>query len=327
MQKALAGRTILGVLAAYFAVSFGILISAYFFPGKGESITSVPIFVSVFALIPIYVWYKKYAQKHAELSKEAISTSKRTSVLWIFAIFILAISIRVPSVLMFGEPYEKTSVILLTILVIIIVERTNPSTFGFTTRKFGKSFIYGLVFFLLMNVLTLVIWYVPIFVFTGKNPFYTYDLLPFVLTLPFMTFCVGISEEGLFRGFIQTHFEKAYTVRKAILFQAVLFGVWHFVWNLSPFDPAAMAQYIATTFLVGLFFGYFCSKARSLVPLIFAHGLWDSFPQGIRENTVALDALGTLPFTSVILITILPYVVAMILTVLFIRYSVENLGD
>lgn len=216
---------------------------------------------------------------------------------------------------------------MLTILVIIIIERTSLSAFGFTTRKFGKSMVYGLVFFLLMNVLTLVLWYVSVFVFTGKNPFNTYDLLPFALTLPFMTLCVGISEEGLFRGYIQTHLEKTYTVRKAILFQAVLFGVWHFVWNLSPFDPAAIAEYIATTFLIGLFFGYFYSKARSLAPLILAHGLWDSFPQGIQENIAAVDAFGTLPFTSTILINILPYVVAMILTVLFIRYAVENLKD
>lgn len=318
-------RTILGILVVYFAVSFAILMSAYFFPSKGESITSVPILVSVFALIPIYVWYTKYAQKHAQLSKEVIPRNKSKSVFWIFAVFVLALSIRIPSVLVFAEPYEKTSVILLTVLVIVIVEKTGLSAFGFTTRKFGKSIVYGFLFFLLMNVLTLVLTYVLAFVFTGQNPLYTYDLSPFLLTFPFMTLCVGISEEGLFRGYIQTHVERAFTARKAILFQAVLFGVWHFVWNLSPFNPAAMAEYVATTLFIGLFFGYFYSKARSLTPLIFAHGLWDSFPQGIRENTAALDALGTLPFTSVILITILPYVVTIILTVLFVKYSVENL--
>jgi membrane protease YdiL (CAAX protease family) len=106
--------------------------------------------------------------------------------------------------------------------------------------------------------------------------------------LPFQTLLVGISEEGLFRGYIQTHLQKFYAW-KAIFIQAILFGFWHFVWNLYPFNPFAMAQYIATTFFIGLLFGYFYSKAKNLVPLILTHGLWNSFPAGVVENSAALN--------------------------------------
>ncbi len=111
-----------------------------------------------------------------------------------------------------------------------------------------------------------------------------YDFTLFLLAMPFMTLCVGISEEGLFRGYMQTHFQKLYTPTKAIIIQAVFFGVWHFVWNLSPFDPFGMAMYVATTFFIGLIFGYFYSKSKNLVPLILTHGLWNSVLSGVPQK-------------------------------------------
>ena len=105
-----------------------------------------------------------------------------------------------------------------------------------------------------------------------------------------MTFCVGINEEGFFRGYVQTHFEKFYSSKQAILIQSILFGVWHFVWDLHPFAPIHMTFYVGSTFLIGLVFGYFYSKTKNLVPLVFAHGLFNSIPQGVVENRLALEA-------------------------------------
>jgi membrane protease YdiL (CAAX protease family) len=142
-----------------------------------------------------------------------------------------------------------------------------------------------------------------------------------------MTFCVGIGEEGLFRGYMQTHLEKICTPRNAILIQALLFGLWHFVWNLSPFNPARMSLYIATTFLVGLLFGYFYHKARSLTPLVFAHGLWNSVPQGIVDNASALNALRAIHPLSETLIFYMPYLFTAVLTFFFLKYFVNKTNN
>ncbi|MCJ7430576.1 CPBP family intramembrane metalloprotease, partial [Candidatus Bathyarchaeota archaeon] len=131
---------------------------------------------------------------------------------------------------------------------------------------------------------------------------------------------------GLFRGYMQTHLEKLFTSRKAIVIQALLFGVWHFVWNLSPFDLFAMAQYVGYTFFAGLLFGYFYSKTKNLIPVVFAHGLWDSLPQGIVDNRSAFDAIETLPFSSQALTFALPYVVATLLTVFFVKHFVKKVA-
>lgn len=286
--------------------------------------SAVPIVVSVTLLFPFYIWYKGY-RRATELSKEIKVTDRDTAILWVFALFVLALSVRIPSVLLFGAPYEKTPVILLTVLVIAVIEKTDISVFGFTAKRFGRSLVYGLAFFLLLNTMSLVLTWALIFTFTGQVAFQAYDPLPFVSAMPFMTLCVGISEEGLFRGYMQTRLEKAYTLRKAIVFQALLFGAWHFVWNLQPFDLPAMMQYVTITSFLGLLFGYFYTKTRNLTPLIFAHGLWDSVAQGIQENTLANDALRAIAQPIQILIFALPYAVAAVLTFLFVKYLVRRL--
>lgn len=316
-------RTIIKVLLAYFGTALMLLLCSYFFPAEGGPVSAVPVVVSVALLFPFYVWYRNY-RRSTELSREIRVMDKNTVILWVFTLFVLALSVRIPSVLLFGAPYEKTPVILLTVLVISVIEKTDLSVFGFVARRFGRSLVYGLVFFLFLNTLSLVLTWAFILFFTGQMAFQAYDPLPFVSAMPFMTLCVGISEEGLFRGYIQTHLEKTFTLSEAIVFQAFLFGVWHFVWNFQPLDLPAMMQYMTTTFFIGLLFGYFYTKTRNLTPLVFAHGLWNSVPQGIQESTLANDALRAIAQPTQILILALPYVVAAVVTFLFIKYLVRR---
>jgi membrane protease YdiL (CAAX protease family) len=79
------------------------------------------------------------------------------------------------------------------------------------------------------------------------------------------------------------------------------------------------------TFLVGLLFGYFYHKARSLTPLVFAHGLWDSVPQGIVDNPSALSALGVIFPMSEALIFYAPYLSTALLTFFFLKYFVKDI--
>ena len=311
------------VLLLYFAVSVIIFLSGYFFRAESESITSIPVLLSVLLLIPIYVWWK--TSKKTGFSKEMNGRNRSLVLSWIFGLFILALSIRIPSVLLFGMPYEKTPLIYLTILTILIVEKVNVSAFGFKTRNIGKSLLFGFLFFFILNGLASLGFYLLIYVFTSQIPFQYYNVSAFLLTMPFMTLCVGISEEGLFRGYMQTHLEKSYTSKQAILIQAILFGVWHFVWGLSPFDPVYMLSYVGFTFLVGLLFGYFYSKTRNLAPLVFAHGLVDSVPAGIVENQSAFDAFRKISLSFQVLTWILPYIVSAMVTLLFIKYLVKKI--
>jgi membrane protease YdiL (CAAX protease family) len=317
---------VLEIVLTYFALASIILLSAYLFPTPELLGSTVPAIVSILLLVPIYAWYRNYRKKR-QFSKQVLTTNKFKVLLSVLALFLLALSVRVPSALLFGSPFEKTPLILLTISTILVIEKTEISAFGFTTRKLGKSLAHGLVFFLLLNALTLVIEDLLVYAFTNQTLFLSFDISPFVLSLPFMTLCVAISEEGLFRGYVQTHLEKIFTPTNAIIVQAFLFGIWHFVWNLSPFDPSGMAQYMSVTFFIGLLFGYFYSKTRSLLPLVLAHGLWDSVAQGVVENQTAAGALDTAAPLGRLLTFFLPYAIPFVVTFLYVKYAVNKIGD
>ncbi|MEM3442695.1 MAG: CPBP family intramembrane glutamic endopeptidase [Candidatus Bathyarchaeia archaeon] len=306
-------------ILTYFIVALTIMLAALFAQGE----IWPPILLSLLLLIPLYYWKKSYGER-VELSKEVNGKSMGTVFFLVFALFFLALLVRVPSVLLFNMPYEKLPLIYLLTLTIILVERTDVSAFGFKTQNLEKAISYGIAFYAILGGVVLFIYYLLIYVFTNQMPIASYSSSSFFLSMPFQTLLVGISEEGLFRGYIQTHLQK-FSFYKAIFAQAILFGVWHFVWNLYPFNPFAMAQYIGTTFFIGLMFGYFYSKAKNLVPLILTHGIWNSVPAGIAENSEALALFEQNPFFSQILAWPLAYAMAALAAYLFIKFFVKEI--
>lgn len=297
-----------------------IFLSAYFFPTE----TTIPTFMSILLLIPIYIWQKNYPNRK-KLSKGIIERDKAATLFWIFILFILALSMRIPFALLFGMPYEKAPLIYLLILTIILVEKTDTVAFGFKTKNIGKSLLKGFEFFAVLQGVQLIIFYLLILVFTNQVPVISFNIVLFLSAIPFHTLCVGVSEEGLFRGYMQTHLEKLYTSKEAIPIQAIFFGVWHFVWNLSPFNPIGMLLYVTVTFFIGLFFGYFYSKTRNLSPLIFAHGLYNSVLQGIVESQGTFEVFQTFPVSTQILTWLAPYVLSAIVAFFFIKHFVKEI--
>jgi membrane protease YdiL (CAAX protease family) len=280
--------------------------------------------MSLLLLIPIYTWYKDHQEKE-KLSREINGRDKNRTLQWIYALFILALSTRVPSALLFGMPYEKTPLICLIIMTIVLIEKTDISAFGFKTENIEKSLLQGFILFIVLEGSIFLGLICLVFTLTNQLIIASYSIELFLFAMPFQILCVGISEEGLFRGYMQTHLRKFYSSSRAILIQAAFFGIWHFVWNLWPFDPVGMIQYVATTFLIGLLFGYFYSKSKNLLPLIFAHGLYNSFITGIIENKAASNALQAIPVTSQILTLFLPYAISAIVTFFFIKHFVKEI--
>jgi membrane protease YdiL (CAAX protease family) len=325
LLKALVSGSALKTALTYFTVALIVFLSAYGFPQEGAnaSLEVIPIRLSIILLVPLYVWYKRYTSR-AKLSKEVNGRTKTTIVFWILIIFALAMAVRIPSVILFDMPYEKTPLIFLVILTIVLLEKTDASAFGFKLQNIGTSLLKGAALYLVFGGSMLLSEYLLIQGFTGQPIVISFDTLAFLSAIPFHTLCVGISEEGFFRGYMQTHLEKHYTFRKAILIQALAFGVWHFVWNISPFNPLDMAVYIATTCFWGLLVGYFYGKSRNLIPLFLTHGLWNSAIAGLLTNKAAQDALERTSIPNQISVAFLPYIISGILTFALIKYFVKE---
>ncbi|MEM4704471.1 MAG: type II CAAX endopeptidase family protein [Candidatus Bathyarchaeia archaeon] len=309
---------VMKALLVYYGVAALILVTAYYIFASTLLASEVPVILSILLLFPVYWWQKNYRAK-GFVAKEVGVRSKSIVLFSIVMLFVLALTVRIPSVLWFAQPYEKTPLIYLLVLTMLLVERTDLSVFGFKTEKLARSLAYGLVIIVVLAGVSWSITYGLIYVLTGQMPLQGFDILIFLLSMPFMTLCVGISEEGLFRGYMQTHLEKFYGSGAAVFWQALLFGLWHFVWDLSPFNPFGMILYVTSTFLFGLLFGYVYRKVRTLVPLVFAHGLWNSCVSAIIENPEAMNVFGTFSLGIWLAVSFLPYILAVIVTVLLFK--------
>lgn len=305
-------KNFISLLVVYILVSLMILFSA-----EISKIGFLPVNISFILLIIVYIWYRDYAKDRELLSKVPEVSIKDTWIL-ILGLFLLSMIVRAPSVLLYGEPYEKIVVIYLTVLAAVLILGCKLSVFGFKSERFGRALMIGVVYYFIFEFSARIIQFALFFFSTGRTYLVGYDPLPFLLSFPFMTFCVGISEEGLFRGFMQTLLQKFYSVRVSILVQSILFGLWHFIWHVYPFNPFGMIMHILYSFIIGVLFGYFYSIAENLTPLILVHGLIDSFPQGYKFASLAGEyALNWL------MIEFLSYILSIILMFMLTRKLAE----
>lgn len=84
----------------------------------------------------------------------------------------------------------------------------------------------------------------------------------------------GLAEELIFRGLLQPQAERVLGTLAGLLFVALLFAAMH-IGFYEILDPTKQitALDIPFVFAVGLYFGFVVQRTRSLVGVIFAHGL------------------------------------------------------
>ena len=86
-------------------------------------------------------------------------------------------------------------------------------------------------------------------------------------TIFLLNIVAPVTEEFLFRGIILRGFLGAYSARNAILLSAFLFAAFH----LNPWQGIG-------AFLLGLLFGWWYVRTRSLLPCLVGHALFNAIP-------------------------------------------------
>lgn len=92
----------------------------------------------------------------------------------------------------------------------------------------------------------------------------------------------SILEEVFMRGVILACFLRVYGERKAILFSALCFGLWHILGVLDGHPPIYMACNIVWAAILGLFYGYVTLRTGSLLPAMIVHYLGNLFVSAIN---------------------------------------------
>jgi membrane protease YdiL (CAAX protease family) len=258
--------------------------------GKIEDIELAPMLMSLLLLVPLALWYRRARpQGGAPDSK----VERRAVWVEVLVLFSWAMVVRVPFVLLLGMSFEKTPLIYLLALTVVLVKRADLRAFGFTTAQLGRSLLIGLGYYLVFACVMFSTLFIAVYAVTGRLVVVSYAPLPALLVFPFMTLCVGVSEEGLFRGFMQTRLSLVHSRRQALWAQAILFGLWHVVWHIVPFDPVGMGVHVASSLAFGWVFGRFFERSGTLVPLILAHGLVDTVGYGAVINPQLDPMAGT----------------------------------
>jgi membrane protease YdiL (CAAX protease family) len=100
-----------------------------------------------------------------------------------------------------------------------------------------------------------------------------------VLGLFLLAVTPGICEELLFRGAVQTGLQREFSPRKAILWQAVLFGLAH----------ASIHRLLVTT-AIGVVLGALRWRTGSVLPGILVHALYNALLVSVGAGWIAADS-------------------------------------
>ncbi len=257
------------------AIFFGVSGIVYF-----AFIAGVTELVSVLLLIPLLVWLR--IEKISELPTTKMDSTLQRVLLFTLSLYLIVMIVRSPAVFLLGFPLEKTPLIVLLVSWLIYTERKPLAQYGFRWNRIGNQALLGGFLYLGSTLIPLLITLGLLRFSYGFSPVYEFNLASFLTAMPFQTFPVGVSEEGFFRGYIQTRMMEVTGTRRAILYQAALFGVWHFVWHLNPLDILGMAIHITGAFLFGVFTGAFYNYTRSIAGLALFHGLSNSVELATR---------------------------------------------
>ena len=117
-----------------------------------------------------------------------------------------------------------------------------------------------------------------------------------------------ILEEMLFRGAITSVLLKAYTPKKAIIYSALIFGIFHI-------NPAQ----ILTAFLMGLLLAWLFYKTHSLIPGILIHILNNSLSVFFTRTYPGADTLADLMGWE-------SYGICLILAIALLTFSIWQLN-
>ena len=203
------------------------------------------------------------------------------------------------------------SVVLVVITCFFILDRQRMDDLGLKMPPFWRRCVLiGFAFagFVILIWLDISLILLPITVHEIFNRGF--------LSIPYnvlFAFVVGFVEETSFRGYILGKLRKVCSDTKAIIYSAILFGLYHvsIVLILLSATPAPnpftyWSSYVLFTFVVGLFLGYFCvNSGGTIIGTITHHSSHILLSSLIPYELAASFTIGHLVSTIAYIIVLL----------------------
>lgn len=140
---------------------------------------------------------------------------------------------------------------------------------------------------------------------------------------------VGLAEEGMFRGLLQTEVldyigrNSENRIRLGIIITSILFGAWHITNAIHP-DISLEAAFIqaVNAISLGILFGVIYHRSNNLWAAVVVHGLMDlsSFIlSGNLDGVSQTEAIGTIAGDSMNIKSFIPFITMGILSLWLMR--------
>jgi membrane protease YdiL (CAAX protease family) len=170
---------------------------------------------------------------------------------------------------------------LIPLLLIVYITKGRLGEYGFNLREKPPFFTHGRmlglgVFFGLLMSLSYIRQVVAGAPLDIPRPVTTTSV---VGNLAFQWIVVGLSEETMFRGFIQTHLMKhlqgyvkivGHDLHIGTVIAAIIWGAFHFI-NILVMPLDTVVFFVVLTTLMGLPMGYAYQETRSLLTTVIVH--------------------------------------------------------
>ncbi|HOO97621.1 MAG TPA: type II CAAX endopeptidase family protein [Caldisericia bacterium] len=215
--------------------------------------------------------------------------------------FLAVIVVRFGLFYLSGTVWEKASMIVLTILLIVYVERHQLIDFGLTLVRIFHQLLWGLIGTVSLWVsVALSSVFVPIVLGVNVSSYF-FDVKEFSLSMlvAFAFFLIGnFAEELFFRGYITTKLKKSGLVR-AIIIQALLFAIYHLNYLIGyEGDLLGFGFYIVFVLLFGVLMGLVFVMTGSVITTTIIHASFNIMFPTLQLAPLARTATEDVFFSS-----------------------------
>jgi len=299
---------------------------------KVNSVPILPSILSIIFLIPLGWWlfFKRDNSNLMEYEKESVLNIFKK----IIILYLVIMIFRQIILFYYHLPFEKTPIIFLITLQIVLNEKYKLKDFGLHKKNLFKNIILG-IFLIIFAIIVLILIEMLIFWFIIPDIFpLLFEMASSIsinwlamIAIIFQIFCVGISEELFFRGYLFGKLDKNIKFLKASIISSIFFGFFHISWYIIPvypfIDTNGLLFRICWTGIFGFFMCFIYKHNNSLVGPILIHGILNTIGSSfnIGNDFVNLyNFLFSIDFTRFILLIILEVIFILLILILFFYY-------
>lgn len=156
-------------------------------------------------------------------------------------------------------------------LAILLGERSGGAAFGFTGHRALRQVLLGAGLALVLQAILRV----PM-IATGRVRVGAGALGALAQSLPTELMTIALSEESLFRGYMQVTLQRRYPWGFATLLISALFGLWHLPATLFVPNLLTLFGVVGFPFAFGLLAGVMFRLTGSIVGPVVAHALYNA---------------------------------------------------